>query len=474
MKNVKLMRFFVSGLVMVLLGGCFSPVVVAPSKNGDSAVDMLPQAGSPDDPFPFEIWIGKKDDARAIASLEAARIKNSGIRNIVQLIVVDDATKNIVGFDEIRRSNDSHSFADISLDSLAFGRSYSFLLLMGYWERSGTTSQGNYAYDETRTPTLLAAGLIANKTIVESGRIPVTMWPLVVDTTFTAGSQTVEAVIGQGGASLLPVNWAVEWRVKRNSADTNGFEDLIRAQKVINASLNELQVKSKQVIVQGTSTAISNSISGPITVDIGSYTSGFAKIGESSSVQFNLEYVPFNLTDGSKWTAFNAKSAFNLNGKAPVWIIRNGINDLAQDANTDFTAFAPGSSSNAKNANGAVYFRVAPGTPDSTLKVKDGQVLGPMSGNPSKPTIQFETEGYSGTAEVYYAVINAGASPPSYSDYKNNSLGSLGTGVHKKEVDLGNTSDRDVYLILFQDGKVGVPYVIKTSGGLDIGYTWGV
>jgi hypothetical protein len=157
-------------------------------------------------------------------------------------------------------------------------------------------------------------------------------------------------------------------------------------------------------------------------------------------------------------------------------VIRNGINDKAQDEGTGFAANAnwkDGSS----NGNGAVAFRIADdsaGKPD-TLVVKSGKFLGddPADGNPDTVKIRFTTEGYRETAEVHYAVKGpvmpgAGYTEPASADYT--SLGSVSAGQnHQKTVTI-TAFDPDakyyVYVILTKDGKAGKPLRIRTKGGV--------
>jgi hypothetical protein len=92
-----------------------------------------------------------------------------------------------------------------------------------------------------------------------------------------------------------------------------------------------------------------------ITGDISGYTRGPANQLNKGSVNFNLGYVPFNLTDPEEWREWNGDSEFILDGGGlPVWIIRNGINDAAQDGATDFDR-PPGAGA---NGNGAAAFEV--------------------------------------------------------------------------------------------------------------------
>jgi hypothetical protein len=191
--------------------------------------------------------------------------------------------------------------------------------------------------------------------------------------------------------------------------------------------------------------------------------------------------VPYNLTAGGLWSGFNSQSAFDLDGtNAPVWIIRNGINDLAQTAATDFTAFHnignPGAA--AANGNGAVRFAIAVKTPSEggagSLEITDGKFVGPSTSD--EPEICFTTGGYEKEeeAEVYYAVVPKGDDPPDYSDYT--LLDTVPEGEQTETITLlvdQVGGDYDVYVIVYKDGEVSDPIVINTKeGGTDVDYEW--
>jgi hypothetical protein len=444
--------------------------------------------------------IGKDGSARSVAGPGTDRIKGD-IRNIIQLVVVNDSGK-IVAFDEVRRAGELETEAVLSINSIPFGQTYHFLLLMGHWERDyDAESGGNYVYTSS-PPTLLAAGL-KNYLVTGSGKITITMWPVVVDTKFTtsntgvpAGSGTAEPVIADGKpekVSLLPVDWGVTWTVKRG-ASGNGFADLVKAQKVVNGGAgDELLVKSKQTVVRGTGLGESapsetNTTTGNVisSGSIGTYTSGITRIGTEGSANFKLEYVPFNLTGAAAWNMIGeGESAFNLSNGGPVWIIRNGVNDLAQDGNTDFNTLGKTGNASA-NGNGAVAFKIeadGPGPyepydpedppPEGSLVIKDGVFDGPADS--TAPQITFTTEGYSGEADAYYAVVDGGGPAPGYSEYTHE-LGSFAEGEnHHGTVALeAANGDYDIYVVVFKDGQVSAPIKINTmSGGGSVDWEWG-
>ncbi|MDR2742779.1 MAG: hypothetical protein LBB98_11600 [Treponema sp.] len=245
-------------------------------------------------------------------------------------------------------------------------------------------------------PTLLAAGL-KEMEVSGSGKITIVMWPIVVDTVFTAVDPDVRDALRTsapamnagkpGTATLLPVGWNVTWMVKKG-ASGDGFSELINAQNAADpgGSGKDLKVRSGQTIIRGTGlddtevTYEGGSVTNVITLPMGAaYTAALTRIGKGGSVSFKLEYVPFNLTAGEKWAPFK--------GEPPVWIIRNGVNDLVQDGDTDFTGLGKGTA----NGNGAVGYTVAAGIPaEGTLVIKDGEYI--TGSSPAE--ITFTTEGY--------------------------------------------------------------------------------
>ncbi|MDR2741710.1 MAG: hypothetical protein LBB98_06095 [Treponema sp.] len=513
MKNSKLLRFFSKDckqhdsllpdcllpgfLAAFLLAGCFNPITAIPPKSGDPVTD----------PFTVDIFIGKDGSARSVAGPDSAQIKGS-IRNFMQLIVVDDDNKAIVAFGEDRRINDEDTEGVLSINSIAFDRNYHFLLLMGHWERDDNYDENYKYYDGTnghdfRPPTLLAAGLKKAK-VTGSGKISVVMWPIVVDTVFSTddGNLTAAPVITTGNPGKVtlrhPVDWNVIWTIKQG-ATGNGFTDLVKAQQVIPAYAEEeaLQLKSKpQTMVRigaenGTWTPIGDeaALNGKIiTQPIKTYTSGITKIGTEGSVNFKLEYIPFNLkgTEGTNpWNKYDGESIFDLSKGGPVWIIRNGVNDETQKDDTDFTKFG---NKAGYNGNGAVRFVIAPKTPanGSTLKIEDGKFLGPGESKPATtPNISFTTGGYEGEAEVYYAVVEKGHIPD-HSDYTGK-LNSVAATVipsppdlpepHKQQITLLENQvggGYDVYVIIYKDGEVSDHIVINTAAGdEDVDWIWG-
>jgi hypothetical protein len=145
MKNTKLIGFFATGILAFLLAGCFNPITAIPPRQNDPNIDI----------FTVDVMIGKnREDARSVAGPGPDRIKGD-IRNIIQLIVVDNSG-NIAAFDEVRREKNSDTEAALRIESLPFGQTYHFLLLMGHRDRDYAAEAGaqdnEYRYTSNPTP----------------------------------------------------------------------------------------------------------------------------------------------------------------------------------------------------------------------------------------------------------------------------------------------------------------------------------
>jgi hypothetical protein len=471
MKIFRSLVLILSSLLAVfMLAGCISPTADTPAgqepTTGTSAIlgDV--------EPFTVAVTVGDNPETRSVAGPDSSRIKETGlsnIRNFFQLIVIDSSGK-LVALNEVRRTGDDHTTAELLIKHLPIGQTYHFLLLMGYWDRIYGMG-ANYAYTAS-PPTLLATGLKTQE-INGSATVMITMYPLVVDTKFTNNNTTVAAAIGDA-VSLLPVNSTVTWTIQQGAnAATSGLRTLVAAQKVWNSAAGDtLTSTSIQTLLNGAASTANltgtnkNEITRSLTID------GWSKIGTSGSVNFNLTYIPFNLSTASLWSAYNEDSFFTLVGtKTPEWIIRNGVNNTAQNAQTTFDAGV--NWANGGNGNGAVKFKVAATQTSSTLKLKDGSFLGPAT---TSPKIKFSTEGYDGTAEWYYAVVAAGGGEPALSDYLAMPSNSLGVGSnYEKTITVSGgmaSNEYNVYVILFKNGQTSKPLVINNASYISAIYNW--
>jgi hypothetical protein len=92
------------------------------------------------------------------------------------------------------------------------------------------------------------------------------------------------------------------------------------------------------------------------------------------------------------------------------------------------------------------------------LVIKNGIFEGPKGSQ--TPTIGFTTEGYTGTAQVLYAVVSKGGAAPAGYDAYTGDLGFLEAGTYTgKTVNLG-ANGYMVYVILSKDEKVSAPMCI--------------
>jgi formylglycine-generating enzyme required for sulfatase activity len=392
------------------------------------------------------------------------RINGDNIRNYVQLIAVDKVDGTIAGFHEVRRTSATQAQAALTLYGLVCGHTYGILLLQGHWERDyAKETGGNYAYTGN-PPTLLSAGY-KEVTFSGGGAVTIAVWPIYMDTVFTAGGLRVAPIVNAGkpgAASLLPAPWIVNWKVVRGASGTaSGFGDLVTAQNAAGFPGDSLIARSLKAAARADGygeAAPTPALTGhTVTLSLTDYTA-LSRVGKVGSANFALSFAPFNLTEG--WARYDAVSVFDLESGPPEWVIRNGLNDLPQDGNTDFTNFGNVPVTEA-NGNGAVRFTVTKPLPAATgeLVVSDGSW--------AEPFVTFTTSGYTGTAQAWYAAVPANAGygdVPGYTAYT--PLGDIPAGTHTKPVTLSGTDGDgyNVYVILVKDGKAGAPHRITIGG----------
>jgi hypothetical protein len=412
MKNINMTGFFTCILLVPILIACQIPASVTPPNQ---------EPASPANVRPFSATIilrgggAGPGNSRAIAG--PSKSQTQDIFNFVQVIVLDEA-KEIVDLVEGRRNGNGSYEEQFIVDIPYFGKSYHFLMLAGYLEEG------------SEQPTLLASGSTTKK-IDTPETLTMILWPLIIDVKFThtkiSGTLHKEPDPAVP-VSLFPAAWSVQWTVQTDTGG-NGFGELLKAQTNTGA---EQLFKNKKPVVVGSAAAGSLTVTGNlVTLDITDTTQGIPAIGTEAAINFNLEYVPFYQITAAKWTRFNDKSAvFDLNGEAdalPVWIIRNGLNDLARNADTDFAL-------DAGNGNGAISFVVEA---NSGLLLEDGKVA-------SSGKIDFTTKAYEDKADLYYAVVNKG-NEPQRSDYT--ILGQYEKGTHKDVSVPGFSGGKEVYLV---------------------------
>jgi hypothetical protein len=312
-------RAFVAGFLLVLLAGCFNPI---------TATDPNPPRQQDDGPAPFtvDILIGEDTaEARFLAGSSSEQL--GGLYNFMELVVVKDGTATVF----TRAESDTSKGMSFSLGNLSTKETYHFLLLMGHKAAGGA-------------PTLLAAGL-QSQAIDKTGKVTITMWPIEVETDFIhpTGGLAVEKADGVTTASQpasLPGagKWTVRWtlggragkavaalqtaRKKASGGEDPAFDA---------AEVKIIPAEGDAETVAGAAVA-GNVVTAPL---------GDLDKGAAGAVFFNLTYQAFNLSSDTSLTA---------------WIIRNGVNDDAQDEQTDFSN--PAAWTAGANGNGAVNFTV--------------------------------------------------------------------------------------------------------------------
>jgi hypothetical protein len=519
MKKAKLAILLTFALIgMTLLMGCFNPISAVPPNTQEKTTPE----GQNEQPFTVDVYVGEQ--GRSIAGASSVQIK-SGLYNFIQLVVLNESNA-IVAYDEARKERSDETNVVLKINSIAYGQNYKFLLLFGNWERNYSSEQTNngvtvYDYNESAKPVLLAAGY-KPQLVMESGKVTVTMWPLVINTVFEADA-VVQPVIGQSVEILqgAPWAWKAKWTIGQNSIGAgNGLKSLLDAQSLE----TNLPILAKRFMVDGTEQSSSaGTTSCAIEYPLPDYNA-ITDIGDTHWVNFNLEYVPFNLTSTAAWTVvasslYDGVSKFNLAESSPVWIIRNGLSDAAQNGHTDFDKVGKYSAEYTYadyNGNGGVAAKVkenrgftdetggsggnaGDGFPDGAVDTDgDGFPDEPGTANPNdliiyggkfngpagqqNVTIDFYTMGYTGTAEVYCGIVpiqgnhyNA-ANPLPYNQFSNTALGSFGPGSHLGiPVQLpDNVTIYRIWLVFMKDGRISNRIAINAGGGsLNPDYVWG-
>jgi hypothetical protein len=320
--------------------------------------------------------------------------------NFVQVILQDAASGQITSMAEARKEKTTDSVVPVQVNRLKKGRTYHILVLQGHWNYTGINNDNKYVYDGN-VPTLLGAGFSSNKTMPQSGSLPVTidLDPIWIDTKFTTSTSglpsalasvdpyididtsgtTVKTVRTTG---LVPVsNWNVAFTVYRREAGStneNGFADLFAAQAAkaggsrltLQGTSPVLWIKNPgagSTLSQITSPGLLGSLSrggannNVFTYTIPqNYTDGIGRVGTEGYVNFNLKYTPLAKTAAADWQSAGGQPLSKF-FTVPEWIIRNGVNDKPQNERTNFeNPKLPGEDPAAYglNWNGAVPFAV--------------------------------------------------------------------------------------------------------------------
>jgi hypothetical protein len=460
----KLICGVVTGLMLALLAACSNPVVFDANTGETPSVLTI---GTPVDETeelvfePFEVILHLEDQGgRSVVGFDYNQIgPGLGLFNYSQVLVLDNAGK-VVAFLVDRRLNAAQTGADFLLTGISnWDATYTFLVLMGHWERTSYTATGDYEYTAA-PPTLLAAGVVTQK---PAAKIPVSVAQIRVDTVFETTNVGISAKlrgpsIGQA-LVLPPVDWTVTWTLQGP-----GFTNLVTAEGKTPGTATIGDVFGA---VSDKSQFNAADISGaPVPGGAGAWTLSKAlsaytvmgNIGQSGHTNFNVKYVPFA---GKTWTGINLDGipAGGKDSDKPLWILRNGINDAKQDGDTTFIAndWAGG-----KNGNGAVVFTVAMETA-STLQITNASFQ-------DSDTIQFTTGGYTGVADVYYAEVAEGDAAPAWGTaYTLVPGGPRAAATHTVAVP-GIDASKDVYVILLKDGTLSAP--VKLAKDASIVLAW--
>jgi hypothetical protein len=454
--------------------GCLNPI--APPPSAAKAAEAAEAASGSRQYEPYTVNVSLNEDGdeppdgRSVAGPTRERIIGLSIRNYIQVIAVDKADGTIAGFHEVRRIGLSQSAVSLTLNGLVSGHTYGILLLQGHWERdyAAETGDDNYAYT-ANPPTLLSAGY-QDVTFSGGGTATITVWPIYVDTVFTAGSLSAEPAVNAEkpeAVSLAASPWNVNWKVLRGASGTfSGLGDLIQTQKAAGFESESLLVTGKKAAVwtgadAPDEDAPDEDANAPdaldsltftghtVTLPLADYTD-LSQIGKGGAVNFALHFAPFNLTEG--WAAYDGASVFDLAAGPPEWVIRNGLNDMPQDDKTDFAYFGNVPVEMA-NGNGAVRFAVA-----DPQQAAAGELTA-AAGFYKNSSVTFTASGFTGTARALYAAAASGGAP-GYTAYI--PLGDVEPGSHTMPLTLPGTDGGwyDVWLILIKDGKAGAPHKI--------------
>jgi hypothetical protein len=447
MKMTKTAVLLAIGFIAVLLfAGCFSPVGVDQSKEEVSQTS--------NEPFLMDITYGIYDEpveSKAKAAVptgpNATQIK-SGLYNYIQLVVVNNDTGEILAFENRRRSNSSESEAKIQLDQLPPG-DVSFLLLMGYWDRT-VGDGGFYVYNNDVTaPVLLASGhQVRDIKENEGGKVTITMWPIVTYADFMSVKPPSIPLNfnNEKNIALLPgVEWDVYWRIIRqeNGVERDGLAPLLWAQEAIKSNTaEELKIVEKKSVVDKElmdmegpaviSTTATTQNTQITTIGFTGPANEVYHIGNPHSVNFQVTYVPFGITDSAKWRPYNNQVLVNVSSEPPKWIIMNGLNLEPKDLNTEYDHTKIGLG---KNGNGSVLATViaVPGYPEGPggddkgtepgpspagtenfpggvtddLILYNGKFEPPNENAGTEVMISFMSLGYPDTVHISYAIVNA-------------------------------------------------------------------
>jgi hypothetical protein len=364
---------FVAGFLSVLLAGCFNPITPT-----DSSPPQRQEEEDGPASFTVDILFGEAAaEARFLAGPAADQL--GGLYNFMELVVLDGSDKVVSG----QAGNIEGTSMTLSVANLSVKTSCHVRLL---W--------GGLVADGSRPLTLLAAGLQSQEVKLSGEKVTITMWPIEVETEFVlpAASIALEkkdefTPAALPGAGAWTVRWTLGGRAGKAAAALLAARKKVSTAATAAAAFDQadLTVTLKGAAVEDAAAA-GNAVTAPL---------GDLAVGDNGSVFFNLKYRAFNLSD---------------NNSLKEWTIRNGVNDNAQDANTDFSSPAAWASGG-KNGNGAVNFAVVQAaaggggsTPEGDLD-QDLTTYIPAPARGAVPLTNFPAKWYTGSIAWYVETV---------------------------------------------------------------------
>jgi hypothetical protein len=279
--------------------------------------------------------------ALSVSGVSTGDIKSAkaGLRNIYQLIVVDDSSRDVVhNFDEVRLGVPPNTLTS----PVTKGHTYHFLFLAGHLDNpSAPLGPGNQ-------PTLLVSGYVEKTMPVDANadKLSVSMTPLVVDTAFVknGGGKELRQTGRLAKTVGLDENTKYTFRVVFGSGETgveapddalkvvkgDGLVSLTKAETGVKGGLNhwgDLSLRTNKAHFGATVIGDYNDANKAPESANAHTTTGTAEYilttqaasAATADVYFKMEYAPFGLDD-SAWAA-------RYPSTAPIWVIRNGLND---------------------------------------------------------------------------------------------------------------------------------------------------
>jgi hypothetical protein len=397
--------------------------------------------------------------------------------NFMQLLVADSKGA-IISVSESRREGPQDSAATFTVDHVYPGEIYNFLLLMGHWDRVSPENESDsgaskYIY-ANNAPTLLKAGfikaaggaeemtIVVRRLVINAQFVPLSGSPLVAGTPIEGTS---------GITTLFPGTWGIIWTIPFGTDPRGGLEHLFQAQQAVGPTATKLVFKSVNSYVNAVAQSGSVGFDGAqtITQTIGSFTFADVSAGTIKDANFRLEYVPFGLDVADFWSGHISSYWTFLGYGTPRWMIRNGLNNASQNAQTDFALFdisgligtQPTKDGVTVNGNGSIRYKPVVETDSNSDNLK-------ISGSiDAENVIHFKGTGYTGLAEVYYAT-GVDSPPPVLSAYTILQSSVVPGTDYDKNNPVG--SDATVWVILHKEGKIGTPIKLRREMPPTVGY----